>query len=111
MSENRSNHHWVRIPDDWGYPKFLLAQQVQAKTVLSDATRIQTGKISGIEYIKPDSFWVTQNELKPGWYYHIEVDVEDPWYFSSPVLCVQESDISFPDSSFLIHQLHTPAFQ
>jgi hypothetical protein len=94
VSKNRSNHHWTRLPADWGYPKFPLAQLVQAKTVLPDATRIQTGRISAIQYIKPDSFWVTQHGLKPGWHYYIEVDAEDPWYFSSPVLCIEESEIS-----------------
>jgi hypothetical protein len=109
VSKNRSNHHWVRIPADWGYPKFPLDKRVQAKTVLPDATRIQTGKISGIEYIKADSLWVTLHGVKPGWYYSIEVDADDPWCAIDPVLCVEESDICLPDSSSLIHRLHTPA--
>lgn len=31
--------------------------------------------------------------IKPGWYYSIEVEPDDPWYALDPVLCVEESDI------------------
>jgi hypothetical protein len=43
------------------------------------------------------------HRLKPGWYYSIELDADDPWYSLDPIICVNSSDISFPDSSSLIH--------
>ncbi len=94
VSKNHQNDHNISIPADWSFPKFHLATRVQTTTVLPDTTRTQTGRISAIQHIKPDSFWVTQHGLKPGWHYYIEVDTDDPCYFTSPVLCVEESEIS-----------------
>ncbi len=95
VSENPQNHHRISIPADWGIPKFHLAERVQAKVAFPGGTiRIQIGEISGIEYIKPDSFWVTRHGQKPGWHYFIHIETKDPWYFCSQVLCVEESDIS-----------------
>jgi hypothetical protein len=93
VSKNHPNNYSISIPADWSLPKFHLGQHIQATTVLPNATRIQTGEISGIEYIRPDSVWVAQHGLKPGWYYSIAVDANDPWYSLAPHVCVEESDI------------------
>lgn len=69
VSKNRQNHYSISIPADWGLPKFHLGQRIQTLTLLPNTTRIQTGEISGIEYIKSDSVWVTQHGMKPGSYY------------------------------------------
>ncbi len=94
MSKNHQNHYGISIPADWANPKFHLGLHIQATTLLPDTTRIQTGEISGIEYIKADSLWVTQDKVKPGWYYSIELDLDDPSYCTSPVISLNESDIS-----------------
>ncbi len=94
VSKNHQNHYGISIPADWANPKFHNGQHIQATTLLPDTTRIQTGEISDIEYIKPDSVWVIQHRLKPGWYYSIEVDTNDPWYALAPHVCVEESNIS-----------------
>jgi hypothetical protein len=94
VSKNHQNHYGISIPADWANPKFNLGQHIQALTILPDTTRIQTGEISGIEDIRPDSVWVAQHSMKPGWYYSIEVDANDPWYSLAPHVCVEESDIS-----------------
>jgi hypothetical protein len=93
VSKIHPNTHYVSIPADWDLPKFHLGQRVRAKTVLPDTTRIQTGEISGLEYIKSDRPWVARNDIQPGWYYSIELDRDDPLYGIDPVLCLNESDI------------------
>jgi len=82
VSENRQNRQCVSIPADWSLPKFSLA------------TRIQTGEIVGLEYLKPDSDQVRWLRLKPGWSYIIKVDPLDPRYRESQTLYVDESNIS-----------------
>ena len=94
VSKNSQNHQYISIPADWGLPKFHLDQRIETLTVFPDTILIQTGKISGIEYIKADSLWVTQDRVKPGWYYSIELDADDPCYSASPVISLNESDIS-----------------
>ncbi len=94
MSKKRRNRQYVSIPADWDLPKFPLAKRVQARTVLPDATQIRIGEISGIEYIKADTLWATQQGIKPGWYYSITVDTDDPWYAHDPIICVEESEIN-----------------
>ena len=94
VSKNSQNHHDISIPVDWGLPKFHLGQRIETLTVFPDTILIQTGEISGIEYIKADRKWVTQDNVKPGWYYSIELDLDDPSYFTSPVISLNESDIS-----------------
>lgn len=109
VSKNHQNNHNISIPADWGIPKFHLAQRVQIRTVLRNKTQIQTGEIRGIEYIKADSLLIAQHGIKPGWYYAIEIDPDDPSRAIDPVIHVEESEISLPDRSFLIRRLHAPA--
>ena len=94
MSENRQNRQCVSIPADWSLPKFSLATRIQTTTVICNTTRIQTGEIVGIEYLKPDSDQVRWLRLKPGWSYIIKVDPDDPRYRESQTLYVEESNIS-----------------
>ncbi len=94
VSENRQNRQCVSIPADWSLPKFHLATQVQTTTVICNTTRIQTGEIVGIEYLKPDSNQVRWLRLKPGWSYIIKVDPDDPRYREEQTLYVEESNIS-----------------
>ena len=97
MSNNPQNPYSVSIPADWTLPKFNLNQPVQVRTLRPDATRIQSGTIVGIEYLSSRCYWVTNYGLKTGWYYSIEVETNDPWYFMDPFLHVAESDISDRD--------------
>jgi len=94
VSENRQNRQCLGVPTDWNVPKFSLGQRIRAKHAFLNTIRIQTGLITGIEYFSPDSYWVTQHNLKPGWRYSIQVDRDDPWYTTSPVLSIHESAIS-----------------
>ena len=94
MSENRQNRQCVSIPADWSLPKFSLATRIQTTTVICNTTRIQTGEIVGMEYIKPDSDQVRWLRLKPGWSYIIKVDPLDPRYRESQTLYIDESNIS-----------------
>jgi hypothetical protein len=94
VSENHPNHHNLCIPDSWDSPQFPLAARVRARIALPSATRTQTGEISGLEYLQADSFLVSDRGLQPGWHYFVQVDADDPWYSTSPVLCVAESDLS-----------------
>ena len=94
VSKNSNKYHYISIPADWGLPKFHLGQRIETLTVFPDTILIQTGEISGVEYIKADRKWVTQDEIKPGWYYSIELDADDPSYCTSPVISINESDIS-----------------
>jgi hypothetical protein len=94
VSENRQNRQCVSIPADWSLPKFSLATQVQTTTVICNTTRIQTGEIVGLEYLKPDSYQVRWQGIKPGWSYIIKVGPLDPRYRESQTLYVDESNIS-----------------
>lgn len=94
VSKNSQTHHYISIPADWGLPKFNLGQRIETLTVFPDTILIQTGKISGIEYVKAESLWVIQERVRPGWYYSIELDADDPCYSASPVINVNESEIS-----------------
>ncbi|WP_446334297.1 hypothetical protein [Coleofasciculus sp. G1-WW12-02] len=94
VSENRQNRQCLGVPTDWNVPKFSLGQRIRAKHAFLNTIRIQTGLITGIECFSPDSYWVTQHNLKPGWRYSIQVDRDDPWYTTSPVLFIHESAIS-----------------
>ena len=111
MSENSQNRQYVSIPDDWSLPKFHLATLVQTTTIICNTTRIQTGEIVGLEYLKPDSYQVRWQGIKPGWSYIIKVDPDDPWYREEQTLYVEESNISLPDSDRLIHQYTHPCIQ
>ena len=111
VSENRQNRQYVSIPDDWSLPKFHLATQVQTTTVICNTTRIQTGEIVGLEYLKPDSYQVRWQGIKAGWSYIVKVDPDDPWYREEQTLYVEESNISLPDNSRLIHQYTHPCIQ
>ena len=111
VSENSQNRQYVSIPDDWSLPKFHLATLVQTTTVICNTTRIQTGEIVGLEYLKPDSYQVRWQGIKAGWSYIIKVDPDDPWYREEQTLYVEESNISLPDSDRLIHQYTHPCIQ
>ncbi len=111
VSENSQNRQYVSIPDDWSLPKFSLATLVQTTTVICNTTRIQTGEIVGLEYLKPDSYQVRWQGIKAGWSYIIKVDPDDPWYREEQTLYVEESNIRLPDSDRLIHQYTHPCIQ
>ncbi|HEY9903529.1 MAG TPA: hypothetical protein V6D43_14085, partial [Candidatus Sericytochromatia bacterium] len=93
VSENSQKRQHVSIPAEWGLPKFSLSTKIKTTTVIWNTTHIQTGEIVGIEYLKPNSYRVKQQGLKPGWSYTVEIDPDD-LYQDEQTLNIYESEIS-----------------
>lgn len=69
-----SNH--ITLPPQWTTPKFGFLQRVKFNRTVLDATYDELGTIIGLEYQAAS----TAHDLEIGWWYHIGLDEDSPWY-------------------------------